>query len=34
MANPLGRLVEIENVFLNMQRAIGYIPQGVAVAVE
>jgi hypothetical protein len=31
-ANPINRLSQLENMFLNMQTAIGFVPQGVVVA--
>ncbi|MGA7982385.1 MAG: peptidoglycan-binding protein [Chromatiaceae bacterium] len=34
LANPLARLNQLESVFLSMQTAIGYIPQGVVLATD
>lgn len=34
LANPLARLEQIETMFLNMLTAIGYVPQGVVLAVD
>lgn len=33
-ANPRARLDQIESIFLNMQTAIGYVPQGVVLAIN
>lgn len=34
LANPLGRLAEIDTMFLNMLTAIGFVPQGVVLAAD
>lgn len=34
VANPRGRVLEVDSMFLNMMTAIGYVPQGIILAVD